>query len=82
MLAHNDETDINDRRVYEHLHLDLEWFPTFLREIRTWLGSRTDPGLKINAGTHGLVVVRSLCVTFALLFILECNEAQDVLNGA
>lgn len=40
VLAHNYGIDINDRRVYDHLQADLQWFPTFLREVRKHLDSR------------------------------------------
>ena len=34
VLAHNDGHDIDDAVVYRHLQNELEWFVTFLREIR------------------------------------------------
>ena len=37
VLAHNYGHDVDDRQVYRHLQEDLHWFPTFLREVRTYL---------------------------------------------
>jgi len=34
VLAHQYGHDIDDEQVYRHLQSDLDWFPTFLREIR------------------------------------------------
>lgn len=34
VLAHNYGDDLDDEAVYRHLQNELEWFVTFLREIR------------------------------------------------
>lgn len=37
VLAHTYGHDIDDEQVYWHLQEDLDWFPTYLREIRAVL---------------------------------------------
>jgi len=37
VLAHNYGEDIDDELVYLTLQSDLDWFPTFLREVREFL---------------------------------------------
>ena len=37
VLAHNYGHDVDDRQVFRHLQEDLHWFPTFLREVRSYL---------------------------------------------
>lgn len=37
VLAHNYGHDIDDGTVYMHLQEDLQWFPTFLHEVREFL---------------------------------------------
>lgn len=38
VLAHNYGEDIDDEQVYRSLQTDLDWFPTFLRDVRDYLG--------------------------------------------
>lgn len=38
VLAHNYGGEIDDLLVYDHLQEDLEWFPAFLADIRTYVG--------------------------------------------
>lgn len=42
ILAHNYGHDIDDEQVYWHLQEELEWFPTYLREVRSFLDERDD----------------------------------------
>lgn len=37
VLAHNYGQDIDDELVYQSLQTDLDWFPTFLRDVREYL---------------------------------------------
>ncbi|QAU12166.1 DUF86 domain-containing protein [Halorubrum sp. BOL3-1] len=37
VLAHNYGGDLDDEQVYGHLQHDLQWFPVFCREVRTYL---------------------------------------------
>jgi uncharacterized protein YutE (UPF0331/DUF86 family) len=37
VLAHNYGDDIDDEQVYHSLQTDLDWFPTFLRDVREYL---------------------------------------------
>jgi uncharacterized protein YutE (UPF0331/DUF86 family) len=37
VLAHNYGDAVDDEVVYRTLQTDLDWFPTFLRDIRTYL---------------------------------------------
>lgn len=37
VLAHTYGDDIDDELVYRSLQTDLDWFPTFLRDVRTFL---------------------------------------------
>lgn len=37
VLAHTYGDDVDDELIYRSLQTDLEWFPTFLRDVRTYL---------------------------------------------
>lgn len=37
VLAYNYGDDVDDKLVYRSLPTDLDWFPTFLRDVRTYL---------------------------------------------
>jgi uncharacterized protein YutE (UPF0331/DUF86 family) len=39
VLAHNYGEDIDDELVYRSLQVDLDWFPTFLRDVREYIGT-------------------------------------------